>query len=277
MKIKTWNKNAIQWDSVGPPLRPCDADIARLETTISKLYPKENHHKKKSALLLGVTPEITGMAWPENTQLLAVDRMMAMITHVWPGSTEIEAEAICGDWMQLPLQNKWADLVIGDGSFTFFSFPEQYRQMVQELKRIMADGAYLLVRFFVQAEEKETSAEVFADLYDGKIANFHVFKWRLTMSLQQDLSRGSCVSDVWDAWNTHSKGAENLAQHLNWPINEINTMESFKNGDTIYYFPDADAVRELLGNDFNEIGVFVENYQLAERCPLMVFQLPASQ
>jgi len=273
MKLNLWNKHAINWDSVGVPLRPASSDIANLEKVVSR-YSLENPKKNKlSALLLGVTPEITNMAWPPNTHLLAVDRMLGMIRHVWPGNSDIEADAICGDWMQLPLQKKWADLVIGDGSFTFFSFPDQYQQVCQSLKKVMADGAYLILRFFVQAEQTETCTVVFDDLYNGKIANFHVFKWRLAMSLQRDSSQGICVGEVWETWNRLGAGNEQLARQLNWPIDEINTINSYKESDTIYYYPDADSIRELFSSDFNEIGFIVDNYELADRCPLMIFEL----
>ncbi len=272
MKQNHWNKHAANWNSVGAPLKPCSADIKNFEKVVSRYSLENPDTHNLSVLLLGVTPEITNMVWPSNTHLLAVDHMMDMVKHVWTGNSKIKANAICSDWVKLPLQQKWADIIIGDGCFTLLDYPNQYLQALHSLKMVMADGAYLALRLFVQARKPETSNVVFNDLYKGKIANFHVFKWRLAMSMQRAISQGVCVGDIWERWNQEGKSNKNLAQQLNWPIDEINTINTYKNSDAIYYYPDVDVIRELFSRDFYEVDNIVENYELADRCPLLILK-----
>jgi len=272
VKQNHWNKHAVNWNSVGAPLRPCRSDIVNFENIVSRYSIANSDIRNLSVLLLGVTPEITNMVWPSNTKLLAVDHMIDMIKYVWTGNSKIQADAICSDWVNLPLQQKWADIIIGDGCFTLLEFPNQYLHAINSLKKVMADGAYLALRLFVQARQPETSAVVFDDLYKGRIANFHVFKWRLAMSLQKDISQGVCVGDIWEAWNKKGKGNEHLALHLKWPLDEINTINTYKGSESVYYYPDIDAIRELFSHEFSEVDNIVENYELAERCPLLILK-----
>src|SRR5690606_36631389 len=108
-------------------LKPCAQDIVRFEQIINTIYREKNIKEEVfKVVLLGVTPEITQLRWPLPTQLLAVDRMPDMIQHVWQSNQNIESHVVHADWQALPFAQHSADLVIGDGCFTFFKFPEHY-------------------------------------------------------------------------------------------------------------------------------------------------------
>lgn len=73
-------------------------------------------------------------------------------------------------------------------------------------------------------------------------------------------------------WNKKGKGNEHLALHLKWPLDEINTINTYKGSESVYYYPDIDAIRELFSHEFSEVDNIVENYELAERCPLLILK-----
>ena len=73
-----WPRHAGQWQRVGPPLRPGPDDVRHIEACIAAWSSRQRRAAPR-ALLLGVTPELATLNWPDGTALLAVDRALPMI------------------------------------------------------------------------------------------------------------------------------------------------------------------------------------------------------
>lgn len=78
-----WLEAARLWQFLGPPLRPAAEDVGFLKDAVREWTAAQAAPPR--VLLLGVTPEIYGLPWPEGTDFLAADRTQAMIDVVWPG------------------------------------------------------------------------------------------------------------------------------------------------------------------------------------------------
>ena len=109
-----WRAFAAQYGLIESPLRPCEEDVRIVEEMIAAETELFGAGAKKRAWLLGITPEIAMARWPQDVDLLAVERVGAVIDAAWPGDTE-SRRAICADWLRAPFPDESFDLAIGDG------------------------------------------------------------------------------------------------------------------------------------------------------------------
>ena len=271
MSDNPWNQHALNWACMGPPLRPHATDIQNYQKAINGI----GHSLKNSyfeAILLGVTPELVGLDWPKQTRLLALDHNIQMIKKVGSKNEKIIKHVVCADWMQFPVLNASAHLILGDGCFTFFNFLDGDQKFINELKKNLVRKGYLLVRFFLQAPMKESTQDVFESMFAGRIKGFHSFKWRLAMSLQEHEEKGVKLSEVYDAWLSNEINISRLSKQLGWKVSEINTINAYKASAVNYYFPKLTSLRNRMQSEFEELGCFYGDYELTERCPIMLYR-----
>jgi SAM-dependent methyltransferase len=266
-----WRQNARQWQLIGTPLRPVVEDIQVMEAAVERWYGR---HAASSpyVLLLGVTQEIARMRWPPKTWLTAVDKSSAMIRGIWPGD-ELGFPAVSADWMALPIRDRSQDLVIGDGSFNTMVDANGHQALANAIRRVLRPDGLLLMRFFLRPERAEARAAVFEDLWQGRIGNFHVFKWRFVQALQGDSSAGVRLADIWDVWRAEIPDPPRLARHLGWPVEVITTIDSYRGASARYTFPTLHEVRETFAASFVEELCAFPHYELGERCPTLVFRI----
>jgi len=265
-----WDKNSLQWQKIGPPLRPCGQDIDFLQRLIAEKCAAAGCTSPR-ALLLGVTPEIARMRWPRNTRLLALDCHWGMIRNVWPGNRTVGAVAACGDWTKMPVADEACDVVVGDGCFSMLGYPEGYATVTRELRRVLQRDGLFAMRAFIRPDKPEPVAVVFDDLRAGRIGNFHVFKWRLNMALHGDLTAGVRLADSWNVWNQAVPEPVALAQKLDWPIETMRTIDAYRGDDTRYTYPTLAELRQALAAHFSPTACTHPAYELGERCPTLLF------
>lgn len=264
-----WNEHARQWSLIGPPLRPAAADIRLLETA-GQDWRSRTAVAAPRALLCGVTPEIARMRWPAGTRLIAVDHSRPMIAGVWPAA-EVPGVAVCGDWTALPLPDAVQHLLIGDGCYSLLIGRVRYAAFAAELRRVAADDALLVMRYFLRPERAETVAAVVDDLWQRRIGNFHVFKWRLAMALHGTLEEGVRLGDIWNAWQQAVPDPAQLAAHLDWRPEVVNTIHNYRGVDTRYSFPTLAEARANAG-DFEIVAMHMPDYELGGRCPTLIMR-----
>ena len=225
-----------------------------------------------SALLLGVTQEIARMRWPAGTRLVAADRSLAMIQSLWPGDA-LGYPAFCAEWNALPVRDRSHDIVIGDGAFNIMPDPDGHHALAAVIARILRPGGVMLMRVFLRPDHAEPAATAIEDLWQGRIGNFHVFKWRLAQSLQGDSSAGVRLADIWDAWRAAVPDPQRLAERLGWPLEVLATIDNYRDALARYTFPTLSEVRALFDQRFVEQMCAFPSYELGERCPTLVYQL----
>ena len=264
-----WNDQAKKWAHIGAPLRPCQEDIQIIEDFLRTNVSGEDLH----ALILGVTPELALLSWPENTRLLGIDRNQVMVSSVWPHIKLSEnASAICGDWLYTNLAKGSMDIIVGDGCFTLLSYCEHYEKLLQEMQRILKPDGWFIVRHFCRPEQKENPAAVFADLLNGRIGNFHVFKWRLAMALHGTIEEGVVVGEIWDNWCRQKIDIDSLAIKLGWQTESIDTINNYKNAEARYTFPTIKEISEISDQYFDPLACHYMSYELGDRCPLFILK-----
>lgn len=262
-----WSQHARQWRLIGPPLRPCAEDIRGLSALLERWAPSPPR-----ALLLGVTPEIVSMRWPEGTRLTAVDRNAGMIAEVFPHrSASVGSEVVEADWGAMPFADDTFDVIIGDGCLSMFAFPTGYERLVAELERVAAPDAVLILRLFASVTPQEALAEVAADLWARRIGNFHVLKWRVAMAIQAH----DCVrlGSIHDAYLSIVPDARRLTDELGWDPAVLGTIDVYRGSDTCYSFPTVEAVVGMLARRHRELAREVPDYELGDRCPTLVLRV----
>ena len=264
---ETWNDIAYHLDDWGPPLRPCAEDL-RISLGALARWHAENPVATVRVFLCGVTPEITTMQWPFPIELIGMDHAESMVRVVWPGDIPGLRKALVGDWRQSGLPPQSRDVVIGDGGFGFFDYPDGQRTLATALVKLLQPRGLFVYRHFAQAERRETLQEVLAAMHAGRIGSFHIFKFRVAMSLQADSSSGVKLDDIWRVCTTAGIDPARLPQP-GWSQRAISTIRFYEGKESRLYFPTLEEFRELLAESFQDIEVACPDYELGERSPIL--------
>ena len=263
-----WRSFAAQYGLLGSPLRPCAEDIRIIEKMLAAEPEVFGAAAKKRVWLLGVTPKIATARWPQDVELLAVERVQAMIDSVWPGDTG-SRKAICADWLDAPFPDQSLDLAIGDGCLTAVGFPDELSHLLASVHRCLRRDGYLMLRLFCRPDVAEPPDAVIAALQSGAIGNFHAFKWRLAMAVQDMADAPDvAVSEVWSVWNAARIDMRALAETHGWPPEQFRTIEFYRGSAARYNFMRFDqTIGHLQQAGFNLVATCTGSYELAERCP----------
>lgn len=272
--LSHWSESARQWRHIGPPLRPVAADIAFFQEAVSGWTHRDGPPR---VLLLGVTPELYRMPWPQGTDILAMDRSQAMIDFVWPGPKEA---ALCANWLSPPLRNGSRDIVLCDGGLHLISYPHEQGLLVDSLRNVLSEGGLCILRLFVPPRHRESPGAVLRDLLDGGVASPNLLKLRLGMAMMDNPEAGVAVRDVWHAFHGAAPDLEALAAKIGWSIEPARLISAYRDSDARYHFVTLDQAADLFCRQpggFARLGTRVPSYELGERCPLVVFRrLPRS-
>lgn len=268
-----WPEIARQWQQVGPPLRPSAQDIGFCTDAVREWV---RHRGAPRVLLLGVTPEIYRMPWPEGTDILAVDRSQAMIDAVWPGPKEA---AQYTDWLSLELPDSSRDIVLCDGGLHLLAYPQEQRLLVHILRDVLSDQGLCVLRLFVPPPQRESPDAVLQDLIEGRISNLNVLKLRLSMSLMDSAANGVELGKVWRAIHAIASDLKGLTARIGWLLEHMLVINAYRGSKARYYFVTVDQVTDLFcGNPggFYVYRLHMPSYELGERCPTIVFQRGSS-
>jgi len=260
---------ARSWEKTGSPLRPSAEDAASYQSMAEDWIAS---HGSPRVLLLGVTPEIYRLPWPEGHDFIAIDQATPMIEHVWPGSP---AQVLQANWLELPVPTASRDLVFCDGGLHLLDYPKGQRQLIERLHDIIAPGGRCIFRLFTPPPVQETSENVLHDLKAGKIPNLNVLKLRLGMAMQSSPESGIAVHAVWTRLHEFAQGNwEALALHLNWPLDHLKVIDAYRESKARYYFVSHAEAEELFcgQNKFVYHATLTSDYVLGERCPMVAFE-----
>lgn len=265
-----WPQIAGQWNLVGSPLRPSAEDISLFAATMEDM-PKTTPAPR--ALVLGVTPELYGLAWPEGTSILAVDHTRAMINALWPGPSGSALEA---DWTKLPLPPASRDIALCDGGLHLVGFPAGQREMVSRLHKILAERGVAAFRLFASPAERESAAAVLEDLFMKRVPSLNVLKIRLGMALQENPVEGIRLGRVWEVLHRAAPDFNALAGQVGWPLDHLLVINTYHGSSKRYHFVSLEQACRLFCEEpggFDLVRtVTPSSYALSERCPIVVFR-----
>ena len=222
--------------------------------------------------MLGVTPGVARLRWPDGTSLLAVDNAEAMTHAVWPRDLPPGRSAVCGDWRSLPCRERSRDVVTGDGSVNCVRYPEGCFALAGSVADALRDDGVFILRTYVQPESKETADEVFAAIDSEPGLTFPQFKFRLLMSVQESAEEGALLDRVYEAWAKRAAGVAQFAAHTGWDEQKIRTMEFYRDSETVHTFPTLPELECALRPWFERVCISYPTYRLGERCPTLLLK-----
>jgi SAM-dependent methyltransferase len=265
-----WDCFADVYPAFGSPLVPSAEDVAVMEAAVEELA-SSRPSATLPALLLGVTPAIATMRWPERSFLTAVDRSSVMAARVWPGDIPGKRRVVCGDWLALPLPPASCDVVAGDIVFNCLKYPEGVRALAARVRGVLSKNGIFVVRCFALPDSPQEDPEsVFAEWQ--ACASFHHFKLRLLMAMQPCVERGTATNDVYRFWAKHWVHDDALSARPGWGRRDIDTIELHNGPNAIYTFPTLAQMRTVLEEFFAEIDVTFASYPGGELCPTLVLR-----
>jgi len=252
---------------MGSPLRPTAED----SQLFSQLVGLQGGAARQ-VLILGVTPELYALPWPEGSTVRAVDRSPDMIRAIWPGPAE---NAVRGEWLNLPFGGDSFDTVLCDGGLHLLEYPTGHHQFAESVARVLTPGGLFALRLFARPETAESEVSVWESLKANQLSNFHEFKLRVLMALQENPVDGIQVSRVEQAIRLHIGGDfARLAKETRWPLEEILTLESYRDSPNVYHLL---TVKESLaaltqGGHLRFETQLQGTYPLAEQCPVVLLR-----
>lgn len=265
-----WPRHALQWSLVGPPLRPSEDDVALAMAEVQSWSAR--HGRPARVLLLGVTPELATMPLPPGATLHAVDRSPSMIAHIFPAKARARGvTAAVADWHQLPHIDGAFDLVLGDGCLTCGRFPEDYRKVAVEARRVLVAQGRMLMRLFTSPERAESLDDVARAVEQGTVHSFHALKWRIAMAIAPQ-TRNVAVTDIAVAFERLFPERSALSARTGWAIEEIATIDAYRGSDVVYSFPTEAETVASLQPELVVVERHAASYELGERCTRLSFR-----
>lgn len=259
-----WETHARQWQRVGVPLRPSEDD-ARLMMDLAN--PLLAHSMRPRVVVLGVTPEVVQLPWPDGVDLLALDQSAEMIARVWQSHPKIQSSVRQARWQETFLESHSVDLIVGDGSLNVLPSLEAYAELFVELVRVLRRGGGVIIRCFVRPDEKEAMGQVVKAALNGEIRSFHALKWRVAMTLSEAPDFSVPLSDIHAAFSAHFHDRRRLVEIACWEPEVIDTIDAYRGLDTRYTFPTLGALRDAATGLLEMEAPRYGRYELSARCP----------
>ena len=255
------------WSNLGAPLRPSPSDNTLVQREGANLHPGGR------VVVLGLTPETVNGTWPPGIELIAIDHSPAMVAALWPQpGAPAYASVLLANWLAMPLANSVADLVCADGSHTQVTFPYGFGILAGEIHRILRPAGRLLARAFIRPDVAEPMDQIATDLAAGWVGSVHALKLRLLAALHGRNGHGTCLGDAWTAWKSMPLPPQAHKNAPGWTHGELAGIEGYRGLETRYYLPTLAELRKAHAGHFDELANHIGAYELAERCPTLVWQ-----
>lgn len=256
-----------QWSNFGPPLRPWPGDTAVVQKVIDGLPAGAR------AAVLGLTPETLECAWPEGTELLALDHSEAMIRALWPVTRRPPgSRAVLASWQAMPIESSCVDLVAGDGCHNQFPYAGGFESLSREIRRVLRPGGRFVIRVFLRPDRAESLDEIARAVAAGDVGSVHALKLRLLAALHEVSGPGSRLDDVWQAWKTIPPPPPGRPSERGWTAEEMEGIESYRGQQVRYLLPTLAEFRARQSRSFVELECARTSHELSDRCPTFVLQ-----
>ncbi len=273
-QTQVWQQHASQWDLVGAPLRPSPIDAELMRAAILGRHGEDLQGLQVA--VLGVTPEVVGLAWPLASTIRAFDHSADMVRKVWRPHPTLASEVCLADWSGLPLASGSVDVFAGDNSLGALPTFVTCQNVLRELHRVLKRSGTLCLRCFIAPEVPESFASISEDVAHGRVLSFHALKWRLAMALCTGPDQNVVVHRIFQCFESVFPDRLALARMTGWSAEVINTIDVYRDSDTVYTFFTIASLRRLAMPWFSVQSIQYPDYELAARCPTVTLVPHAS-
>jgi SAM-dependent methyltransferase len=223
-----------------------------------------------TVLALGATPELANVA----RSVIAVDWSETAVSFMWPDNAAGRT-AVRGNWLQLPFSDGAFGAAVGDGCLNCLEYPDGYRRLFEELVRAVRPGGRVALRTFITPDECEPLASTRALVMAGGVQSVSGLKWRLANGLcAERRSPNLEVRAIPEAFERLFPNRCELGRVTHWNGEDMAGFDSLRDVPGTYSFPTVAEVLRLLPASWTPSFLSSGCYELTERFPLLVMNLP---
>jgi|SRR5579864_1207328 len=267
-----WETVAERW-RIAPPLSPSAEDIRYYERKAQGCADSQGNSFPLNALLLGVTPGIVSMRWPEGTSLVAVDWSGGMFRSAWPRQgAPVGAAAVIGDWRELPFAPARFDFAAGDGCYTALGSFQDGARLNAELHRSLRPGGLLSIRCFCRPETPLRIERLFEELAAGQVRNLDLLRWLTAMAVHGNSRGGVALQSVWKVWNERFPDLSALKAQFGWTEDAFANLERWSKLNMRYSFATLGELRGLAAPHFELLEHEIPDYEWGECFPRLLMR-----
>jgi hypothetical protein len=193
-----------------------------------------------------------------------------MIDTVWPGP---QGAVACADWTTMALPDGSRDIVLCDGGMELLKYPQEHRQLVRILRRVLSDQGLCIFRLYVLPAQRESPETVLQDFVQGRVSNVNILKLRLGMALQDSRTEGVQRQTIWDAFHAAVPDPERLAPQIGWSVEQMHIIDTYRDTPDRFFFLTVVDLRDVFcasPGGFQLESVHAPSYELGDRCPTVV-------
>lgn len=275
MEPTFWNTQVELIKAMGPPARPHHSDIACMRAMAWQRIAGWPASGRLGVLVLGVTPEIVGLDWPNGTEITAVDRSEGMIEAFWPGDVPQQRRLVRGDWMSMPFEPDAFDFVLGDNVFNALDYPQRYRELAEVVGRILRPQGLFIVRVLCQAEPREDGYDIVEAYRAGQLTDYHQFRFRMMTASQPSAEEGLYTSkeSIDRTMEEHGVTMAEVYEKTGYrPPKPPPSVETAPMAPYKVTYPTADEFRRQVAHRFAIVDTRNGDHPLAHRTPVFALQ-----
>jgi hypothetical protein len=226
---------------------------------------------KGRVLLLGVTPELAAIG----SRIVAADWSASAVAKMWPGNGRAR-QALRANWLALPCGAGTFSAAIGDGSLNCLLYPRDYRHALGELARVVRPGGRIAIRLYTRPEIGESQSVIRTQALAGDVGTIHALKWRLAHAMCAERAVANvAVRDILATFNHMFPDRSALRGATAWTDEEIATVDAYRDLADVFSFPTVDQVLAVMPPWWGTARLeWPGRYELAERCPLLIIDVP---
>ena len=261
-----WGRSAKLWHIVAPPLSPSPEDgeimLALAAPVLEKLA------SKTSILVLGVTPAIIGLDWPEKSHLVAVDGDETMITNVWRPNSHISSSVLLSDWASMPFDDDSFDLVVGDCSLNALPSAELYRAVTNEIARLLRPEGSLILRCFMPPSTFLSAEEVVAGAAAGHYASVRDFRYAFALASKAE-DHSVWLPDLLPLFDNLVPDRADFAKRTGWDREDVDRGDIVFNQPIRLTYPPLEIFEDWIAPSFVCDAIRNGSYFSAPLCPTL--------
>ena len=231
----SWSAVAQTWLLGGAPLRPIQADLLLYQQAIDACTAPA-----RRVLVLGATPELCSLHWPQGCQVFSLDSSLEMQKQLWPGPRET---AVVGSWLNPPFSDADFDFIVCDAGLGIQTNFDVQVIMLKSIRRILRPTGLLVTRLFVPQAFSFTLDEIQARLNAGLFKNLEELKFAIWSALEVD---GKVYpARVFRAIVEVSGGLERLKTLGRFPSEQVDALLIHEHNPGVYQKLTPEKLRQL--------------------------------
>lgn len=260
------------WPLTQPPLRPSAGNLMAFQTVIDD-WTNAHPGRTPRALVLGATPELWSLAWPDRDKVSMVEPDPERAEQIWPGP---ESSRRVARWVTIGPGDGLFDIVLCDAGLHTLAYPNVQTNLRRHLAAVMPTGSLLAVRLIAPPAQREPTVSVASELWAGNIGDMSQLLIRLSHSLQQSPTVGVRDSAVWLKFCGLCKDWDTLLARTGWSPMSLAIAERYRFSPVNHYFVSPAEVLEVFtgteGAPFEMVRLVTGGGPMAAQCPVITLE-----